>query len=39
MDQLGGPSCRVLGPPNETLGLAALDDYTVDWLQTTAFNI
>jgi len=27
--------CPMYHPPNETLGLAALDDDTVDWLQTT----
>jgi len=27
--------CPLYHPPNETLGLAALDDDTVVWLQTT----
>jgi len=29
-------SCPLYHPPNGTLGLAALDDDSVDWLQTTA---
>jgi len=32
-------SCSLYHPPNGTLGLAALDDDTVDWLKRTALNI
>jgi len=32
-------SCLLYHPLNGTLGLAALDDDTVDWLQTIALNI
>jgi len=32
-------SCPLYHPPNGTLGLAALDDNTVDWLQTTELCI
>jgi len=32
-------SCSLYHPPNWTLGLAALDDDAVDWLQTTALCI
>jgi len=32
-------SCLLYHPPNGTLGLVALNDETVDWLQTTAFFI
>jgi len=32
-------SCPLYHPPKGTLGLAALDDYTVDWLQRTALSI
>jgi len=32
-------SCPLYQPPNGTLGLAAPDNDTVDWLKTTALNI
>jgi len=32
-------SCLMYHPPNGTLGLAAVDDDTVDWLKKTAFSI
>jgi len=32
-------SCPLYHPPNGTLGLAALDDDTVDWLKRTTLNI
>jgi len=32
-------SCPLYHSPNGTLGLAAVDDDTVDWLQTTALCI
>jgi len=32
-------SCPLYHPPNGTLDLAALDDDTVDWFQTTKFSI
>jgi len=32
-------SCPLYHPPNGTLGLAALDDDTVDWLRTTVLCI
>jgi len=32
-------SCLVYHPPNGTLGLAALDDDTVDWFQATVLCI
>jgi len=32
-------SCPMYHPPNGTLSLAARDDDTVNWLQTTALNI
>jgi len=32
-------SCHLYHPPNGTLGLAALDDDTVDWLKRTTLNI
>jgi len=32
-------SCPLYHPPSGTLGLATLDDDTVDWLKTTALNI
>jgi len=33
------PSCLLYYPPKGTFGLAALDNNTVDWLQTTALGI
>jgi len=32
-------SCPLYHPPNGTLGMAALDDDTVDWLKRTTLNI
>jgi len=32
-------SCPLYHSPKGTLGLAALDDDTVDWLQTTTLSI
>jgi len=32
-------SCLLYHPPNGTLGLAALDDDTLDWLQITELCI
>jgi len=32
-------SCPLYHPPNGTLGLAALDNDTVDWLKRTVLNI
>jgi len=32
-------SCPLYHHPNGTVGLAALDDDTVDWLQITSLNI